>query len=128
MLGLVALAAARAQQGGDIQSMLARVAEEAEVFAHSARAVLSEETLHQRTRKPTSRFHPRVAEVNSRACEMLREVFDAYLRDPTRLGDNATRRIEQEGLYRTVCDYVAGMTDRYLIDEFQRLCGTARSD
>jgi len=73
-------------------------------------------------------FHPRVAEVNSRACEMLREVFDAYLRDPTRLGDNATRRIEQEGLYRTVCDYVAGMTDRYLIDEFQRLCGTARSD
>ena len=73
-------------------------------------------------------FHPRVAEVNSRACVMLREVFDAYLRDPTRLGDNATRRIEQEGLYRTVCDYVAGMTDRYLIDEFQRLCGTARSD
>jgi len=73
-------------------------------------------------------FHPRVAEVNRRACEMLREVFDAYLRDPTRLGDNATRRIEQEGLYRTVCDYVAGMTDRYLIDEFQRLRGPAQLD
>ena len=62
MLGLVALAAARAQQGGDIQSMLARVSEEAEVFAHSARSVLSEETLHQRTRKPVSRFHPRVGD------------------------------------------------------------------
>jgi len=73
-------------------------------------------------------FHPRVAEVNIRACEMLRDVFDAYLRDPTRLGDNATRRIEQEGLYRTVCDYVAGMTDRYLIDEFQRLSGTTQSN
>ena len=71
-------------------------------------------------------FHPRVAEVNQRACEMLREVFDVYLRDPTRLGDNATRRIEQEGLYRTVCDYVAGMTDRYLIDEFQRVRGAAQ--
>jgi dGTPase len=59
---------------------------------------------------------------------MLREVFDAYRRDPTRLGDNATRRIEQEGLYRTVCDYVAGMTDRYLIDEFQRLRGPAQLD
>jgi len=64
--------------------------------------------------------------VNRQACEMLREVFDAYLRDPTRLGDNATRRIEQEGLYRTVCDYVAGMTDRYLIDEFQRLRGAVQ--
>src|SRR5438477_4684662 len=71
-------------------------------------------------------FHPRVAEVNRQACEMLQEVFDAYLRDPTRLGDNATRRIQQEGLYRTVCDYVAGMTDRYLIDEFQRLRGAVQ--
>jgi dGTPase len=66
-------------------------------------------------------YHPRVAQVNRRACEMLREVFAAYVHDPERLGDDATRRIEQEGLHRTVCDYVAGMTDRYLIEEFQRL-------
>jgi dGTPase len=66
-------------------------------------------------------YHPRVAQVNRRACEMLGEVFAAYVRDPERLGDGATRRIEQEGLHRTVCDYVAGMTDRYLIEEFQRL-------
>ena len=66
-------------------------------------------------------YHPRVAEVNRRACEMLRSVFAAYLREPERLGDGAVRRIESEGLYRTVCDYVAGMTDRYLLEEHARI-------
>ena len=66
-------------------------------------------------------YHPRVAEVNQRACEMLRKVFESYLLDPSRLGDAATRRIESEGLHRTVCDYIAGMTDRYLIEEYRKL-------
>jgi dGTPase len=66
-------------------------------------------------------YHPRVSEVNRRACEMLRRVFEAYLLDPDRLGEGATRRIEKEGLHRTVCDYVAGMTDRYLMEEYQRI-------
>jgi dGTPase len=66
-------------------------------------------------------YNPRVAEVNQRACEMLREVFETYVRDPERLGEGATRRVETEGLHRTVCDYIAGMTDRYLIEEFERL-------
>jgi dGTPase len=68
-------------------------------------------------------YHPRVAEVNRRACEMLRCVFEAYLVDPDRLGDGATRRIENQGLHRTVCDYVAGMTDRYLMEEYERIAG-----
>ncbi len=68
-------------------------------------------------------YHPRVAEVNRRACEMLRCVFEAYLVDPDRLGDGATRRIENQGLHRTVCDYVAGMTDRYLMEEYDRIAG-----
>jgi dGTPase len=66
-------------------------------------------------------YHPRVAEVNQRACEMLRRVFEAYVLDPAQLGDAATKRIEAEGLHRTVCDYIAGMTDRYLIEEHARL-------
>ena len=68
-------------------------------------------------------YHPRVSEVNRRACEMLRRVFEAYLVDPDRLGEGATRRIESEGLHRTVCDYVSGMTDRYLMEEYERIEG-----
>jgi dGTPase len=66
-------------------------------------------------------YHPRVAEVNQRACEMLRRVFETYLLDPERLGEAATKRIETEGLQRTVCDYIAGMTDRYLMEEHARI-------
>ena len=66
-------------------------------------------------------YHPRVAEVNQNACEMLRRVFAALLIDPEQLGDAATKRVESEGLPRTVCDYVAGMTDRYLMEEHGRL-------
>src|SRR5260370_27399133 len=79
MLGVGARAAARAQRGGDFQSRLARVSEEAEVFAPSARSVLSEETLHQRTRKPVSRFHPRVAEATPPKEEFIaREIVSEY--------------------------------------------------
>ncbi|CAN5787596.1 deoxyguanosinetriphosphate triphosphohydrolase [soil metagenome] len=70
-------------------------------------------------------YHPRVAEVNRRACEMLRAVFEAYVRSPELLGDAAARRIEAEGLYRTVADYISGMTDRYLMEEHARLAGAA---
>ena len=68
-------------------------------------------------------YHPRVAKVNLRACEMLRKVFESYVADPRQLGEVATKRIDQEGLHRTVCDYVAGMTDRYLMEEYARISG-----
>lgn len=66
-------------------------------------------------------FHPRVAKVNQAACEMLRSVFEAYVREPNSLGAAAMKRIESEGLHRTICDYIAGMTDRYLLEEHARL-------
>src|SRR5438067_3304177 len=66
-------------------------------------------------------YHPRVAEVNRRASEMLRKVFEAYVVEPDRLGEAAAKRIEAEGLHRTVCDYIAGMTDRYLMEEYARI-------
>ena len=66
-------------------------------------------------------YNPRVSEVNRRACEMLRQVFQAYLSDPDKLGEAAAKRIETEGLHRTVCDYIAGMTDRYLMEEHARI-------
>jgi dGTPase len=66
-------------------------------------------------------YNPRVSGVNRRACEMLRHVFQAYLADPDELGETAAKRIETEGLHRTVCDYIAGMTDRYLMEEHARI-------
>ncbi len=66
-------------------------------------------------------YHPRVAGANSAACKMLGDVFAAYLKMPALLGEATARRVDEVGLHRTVCDYVSGMTDRYLLDEHARL-------
>jgi dGTPase len=68
-------------------------------------------------------YNPGVAIMNRRACRMLRDVFNAYLRKPSLLGGNAVRRVRKEGLERSVCDYLSGMTDGYLMDEYVRLFG-----
>jgi hypothetical protein len=48
-------------RGDDLtKKMMARVSEEAEAFERLAPEVLGEETLHQRSMKPASRFHPRI--------------------------------------------------------------------
>jgi dGTPase len=65
-------------------------------------------------------LHPQVAEVNAQAVAMMRRLFMYYLEHPETMGRKARARIEQEGLWRTVCDYVAGMTDRYALEEYQR--------
>ena len=66
-------------------------------------------------------YHPRVAGANQRACALLKDVFEAYLAQPSLLGDSTSRRIVSDGLHRTVCDYLSGMTDRYLLEEHARL-------
>jgi dGTPase len=66
-------------------------------------------------------YHPGVAGANQRACGLLSDVFGAYLKKPALLGRSTSRRVKADGLHRTVCDYVSGMTDRYLIEEHGRL-------
>jgi dGTPase len=73
-------------------------------------------------------YHPTVAQANNRACQLLKDVFGAYIAAPERLGEATTRRVEKEGLYRAVCDYLSGMTDRYLLDEHTRLFGSGRTN
>lgn len=66
-------------------------------------------------------FHPEVSGMNQRACRLLEEVFAAYLEKPALLGRATAERVEDDGLHRTVCDYLSGMTDRYLLEEHRRL-------
>jgi dGTPase len=60
---------------------------------------------------------------NSRATEMLGALFEFYLKQPVEMGEQARRRIPRDGLTRAVCDYLAGMTDRYALGEYERLIG-----
>ena len=62
-------------------------------------------------------YHPDVSGPNRRGGELIESVFSAYLENPEMLGNAATRRLNDEGLHRTVCDYIAGMTDRFIMDK-----------
>ncbi len=66
-------------------------------------------------------YNPRVRKVNNRACSMLKEVFCQFIRQPTLLPLEWRRLIPDHGLHRTVCDYLSGMTDRYLIQTHSAL-------
>ena len=80
VLLLLLLPLAQAQQP-DLRAMTARLSEEAEVFARAARAVVSQETLTQRTRKPAPRFRPRVgagATAPPREDFLTREIVSEY--------------------------------------------------
>ena len=52
---------------------------------------------------------------------VLERLFAAYTGDPFMLPPQARKATETEGLHRAVCDYIAGMTDRYTLDEYARL-------
>ena len=68
-------------------------------------------------------FNPVVHQPNLRAVRMLKRLFQYYLAHPREIGKGARRRSRQTGLYRAVCDYLAGMTNRYVALEYKRIFG-----
>ncbi len=65
--------------------------------------------------------HPRVVRMAVKAERILSDLFNAYRAEPNILPYHVQAGIAENGLERTLCDYLAGMTDRYAIDEHQRL-------
>jgi dGTPase len=68
--------------------------------------------------------HWRVNRTRSQARRILGEMFTLYMSEPEILPPEWHGRqagLEEAGRARVVCDYIAGMTDRYAIDEHRRL-------
>lgn len=65
-------------------------------------------------------YHPAVADANTEAVELMRGLFLHYVEHPDTMGRKARERLPHEGLMRTVCDYVAGCTDRYALEECKK--------
>jgi dGTPase len=65
----------------------------------------------------------RVMRMAGKATRILRALFGAYVEDPNQLPPHFQARVvdEPQGLARVVCDYIAGMTDRYAIQEYSKL-------
>jgi len=65
--------------------------------------------------------HYRVVRMSVKAERIISDLFNAYRAEPLMLPSASQTFIEKRGLERTVCDYVAGMTDRYAIEEHEKL-------
>jgi dGTPase len=63
----------------------------------------------------------RVVRMAVKAERLLSELFQAYCKEPLILPGHVNKLIAKYGLERTICDYIAGMTDRYAIEEYQKL-------
>ncbi len=64
-----------------------------------------------------------------RSVEALEQLFDFYVEHPDAMPRAYTELAQRSPLYRVVCDYIAGMTDHYLLRLHSELIGskTARS-
>ena len=65
--------------------------------------------------------HYRVVRMSVKAGRILESLFETFVREPSVLPKQFEMAIAEIGLEETICDYIAGMTDRYAIDEYQKL-------
>ncbi len=106
------------KSAADVRAMdvpLVAFSEELESRQRALRAFL-----HERMYK-----HYTVNRMRSKAKRMLAELFDIFLKEPDTLPSlwrlDASQADEARRA-RIVCDYIAGMTDGYAIEEHRRLC------
>ena len=65
--------------------------------------------------------HYKVERMRVKAERFLTLLFESYSANPTLLPTSYQTRFEAHGKERVICDYIAGMTDRYAMDEYKRL-------
>ena len=66
-------------------------------------------------------FNPLAKGEEGKAQEMLRRLFEHYQKNPDELPPDFQEIRLEEGVDRAVCDYIAGMTDPFAIEQFTKL-------
>jgi dGTPase len=71
--------------------------------------------------------HPTVRKMTDRARDMVEALFGRYMTSPAEMSEEFSSRAagEESAKARAVADYIAGMTDRFAIAEYERLCSPA---
>ncbi len=64
--------------------------------------------------------HPVVVRMSTKAERFIEQMFNLYVDIPEQLPLKYQERIERDGIKRVVTDYISGMTDRYLMDDYSR--------
>jgi dGTPase len=64
--------------------------------------------------------HYRVVRMSNKAYRFITSLFNVYLDKPEQLPPSTQARLAEEDKHRVICDYIAGMTDRYALDEYKK--------
>ena len=64
--------------------------------------------------------HYRVVRMANKAYRFIESLFKYYIDKPDQLPPNTHSRLKTEDKHRVICDYLAGMTDRYALDEYKK--------
>lgn len=65
--------------------------------------------------------HFRIVRMQTRAEHFLHALFASYIGEPRQLPDSYRAKLEDEPTHRVVADYIASLTDRSALREFQQL-------
>jgi len=67
--------------------------------------------------------HHRVTRMTQKADRIMSALFEVYMTEPRQLPPHVTARAEAEpeGIPRVIADYIAGMTDRFALEEYKKL-------
>jgi len=65
--------------------------------------------------------HYRVMRMADKARRILTQLFEMYTGNPHILPNHVQHAGETLGIWRAVCDYIAGMTDRFALEEYDKL-------
>ena len=69
---------------------------------------------------------PSLAGEKDDAERIVSELFAFWMKTPSALPHFYQEKAEQESLPRVVCDYIAGMTDHFIIEQYEKHCNSAR--
>ena len=68
-------------------------------------------------------YSPSLAGEKDDAERIVSELFAFWMKNPSALPHYYQEKAEQESLPRVVCDYIAGMTDHFIIEQYEKHCG-----
>ena len=79
-------------------------------------------------RKPMREFlynnlycHWRVLRMTEKAKRIVKSIFEVYLQNPQQLPPSVIEKRTEESLKRKIADYIAGMTDRFAMEEYKKM-------
>ena len=68
-------------------------------------------------------FSPSLADEKENAERVVRELFRFWMKNPEALPRSYREKAKEESLPRVICDYIAGMTDHFIFEQYEKHCG-----